>query len=119
MSVVMSWVDQLQSVSAIHPRGPICRFLMCIADFMAYCRGSKDDWDRFARVTGDQGWSWSSILPYAKKVRMVPRLMEPVLKRACVPQMEDFVQPLDGRDTSDEVDLSSHGRSGTFESHAH
>ena len=45
--------------------------------------------------------------------------MEPVLKRACVPQMENFVQPLDGRDTSDEVDLSSHGRSGTFESHAH
>lgn len=45
--------------------------------------------------------------------------MEAVLKRACVLQMENFVQPLDGRDTSDEVDLSSHGRSGMFESHAH
>lgn len=45
--------------------------------------------------------------------------MEPMLKRACVLQMENFVQPLDGRDTSDEVDLSSHGRSGTIESHAH
>ncbi|KAI0687624.1 aryl-alcohol oxidase-like protein [Cytidiella melzeri] len=65
-------------------------------NFMAYCRGSKDDWDRFARVTGDQGWSYNSILPYAKK-------------------MENFVEPIDGRDITNEVILSSHGNSGPIE----
>ncbi|KAI0687617.1 aryl-alcohol oxidase-like protein [Cytidiella melzeri] len=65
-------------------------------NFMAYCRGSKDDWNRFATVTGDQGWSYSSILPYAKK-------------------MEDFVEPLDGRDISNEVILSSHGTTGPIQ----
>jgi choline dehydrogenase-like flavoprotein len=39
-----------------------------LTDFMAFTRGSQDDWNRFAKVTGDQGWSWNSILPYAKKV---------------------------------------------------
>ncbi|KAI0341273.1 aryl-alcohol oxidase-like protein [Trametopsis cervina] len=65
-------------------------------NFMASYRGSKDDWNRFAKVTGDQGWSWNSILPYAKK-------------------LENFVEPLDGRDISKEVDLSVHGRSGPVE----
>lgn len=37
-------------------------------DIMAYCRGSKDDWDRWASVTGDEGWSWESIQPYMLKV---------------------------------------------------
>ena len=41
-----------------------------IIDFMAYCRGSKDDWNRWAKVTGDQGWSWNNIIGYAKKVRL-------------------------------------------------
>ncbi|KIJ47886.1 GMC oxidoreductase [Sphaerobolus stellatus SS14] len=31
---------------------------------MDYTRGSSDDYDRFARVTGDQGWSWNNLQPY-------------------------------------------------------
>ncbi|KAI0759148.1 aryl-alcohol-oxidase from pleurotus Eryingii [Irpex lacteus] len=62
-------------------------------NFMAYCRGSKDDWNRWAQVTGDQGWSWNSIINYAKK-------------------SENFVEPIDGRDVSGEVIQSSHGHSG-------
>jgi choline dehydrogenase-like flavoprotein len=37
---------------------------------MAYTRGSKEDFDRIAKVSGDQGWSWNSLLPYMKKVRV-------------------------------------------------
>lgn len=31
---------------------------------LAYNRGSRDDWDRYANVTGDYGWSWDSMEPY-------------------------------------------------------
>ncbi|KAF6744686.1 aryl-alcohol oxidase [Ephemerocybe angulata] len=34
---------------------------------MVYTRGSADDYDQWAKLTGDSGWSWKSILPYAKK----------------------------------------------------
>ncbi|KAJ7176454.1 glucose dehydrogenase short protein [Mycena filopes] len=31
---------------------------------MVYTRGSADDYNRFAEVTGDPGWSWDRLLPY-------------------------------------------------------
>ncbi|KAJ7653253.1 pyranose dehydrogenase [Mycena polygramma] len=31
---------------------------------MIYTRGSAEDYDRFAAVTGDNGWSWNRLLPY-------------------------------------------------------
>ncbi|KAJ7073943.1 pyranose dehydrogenase [Mycena amicta] len=31
---------------------------------MFYTRGSSDDFDRYARLSGDAGWSWNEILPY-------------------------------------------------------
>lgn len=34
---------------------------------MIYTRGSPDDFDRYARVTGDQGWSWENMVPYFQK----------------------------------------------------
>ncbi|KAJ7680727.1 aryl-alcohol oxidase [Mycena polygramma] len=36
-------------------------------NYMVYTRGSKDDFDRWATVTGDEGWSWDNLLPYMKK----------------------------------------------------
>lgn len=36
---------------------------------MVHTRGSSDDYDEFARLTGDPGWSWESMLPYFMKVR--------------------------------------------------
>lgn len=36
---------------------------------MDYSRGSRDDFDRWAAVTGDEGWSWESLFPYMLKVR--------------------------------------------------
>ncbi|KAJ7624521.1 aryl-alcohol-oxidase from pleurotus Eryingii [Roridomyces roridus] len=34
---------------------------------MFYSRGSSDDFDRYANVSGDQGWSWDAMLPYFLK----------------------------------------------------
>lgn len=36
---------------------------------MVYTRGSDDDWNRYANVTGDHGWSWNALQKYFKKVR--------------------------------------------------
>lgn len=35
---------------------------------MVYTRCSKDDYNAFAQVAGDQSWAWDNILPYAFKV---------------------------------------------------
>ncbi|KAJ6465403.1 hypothetical protein C8R45DRAFT_839805, partial [Mycena sanguinolenta] len=36
-------------------------------DLMFYTRGSKDDFDRYAQLTGDPGWSWDRIFPFFLK----------------------------------------------------
>ncbi|KAJ6494400.1 alcohol oxidase [Mycena sanguinolenta] len=36
-------------------------------NYLVYTRGSVDDFNRWAKVTGDQGWSWNSLFPYFKK----------------------------------------------------
>lgn len=35
---------------------------------MLYLRGQSQDYDRWAEATGDQRWSWQSVLPYFKQV---------------------------------------------------
>ncbi|KAF9443813.1 GMC oxidoreductase [Macrolepiota fuliginosa MF-IS2] len=35
---------------------------------MIWIRGSSDDYDKWAAVTGDEGWSWKEMLPYLEKV---------------------------------------------------
>ncbi|KAK1235690.1 hypothetical protein PQX77_001061 [Marasmius sp. AFHP31] len=60
---------------------------------MIYTRGTRDDWDRYADVTGDEGWSWDSIQPYIRK-------------------NEHFTPPVDGHNTTGEFDLAVHGFNG-------
>lgn len=43
-------------------------------DVMAFCRGSKDDFDRWANITGDEGWSWESLQPFMRKVSLFSNL---------------------------------------------
>src|SRR5271154_951560 len=43
---------------------------MRTVDGMVFARGSKDDYDRWARVTDDEGWSWNSLFPYMLKVNL-------------------------------------------------
>ncbi|KZV86943.1 pyranose dehydrogenase [Exidia glandulosa HHB12029] len=47
------------------PRGRVVGGSTAI-NFMIYMQGS-DDWNRLARETGDDGWSWNKIRPYMKK----------------------------------------------------
>ena len=37
-------------------------------DGMIYSRGSADDYDSYAKISGDDGWGWDALLPYMKKV---------------------------------------------------
>lgn len=41
-------------------------------DFMAYTRGSSDDYDRLASTSGDPGWAWSNIFKYGLKASFLP-----------------------------------------------
>lgn len=49
-----------------YPRGHILGGCSS-TNWLVYTRGSSEDFDRYAKVTGDQGWSWNRILPYFKK----------------------------------------------------
>ena len=77
---------------------------------MAFTRGSKDDFDRWANVTEDEGWSWNSLQPYIRKVFDVIAFLFVVEMN--ILQMEKLVPPTDGRDITGEVDPSVHGHKG-------
>ncbi|KAJ3849178.1 hypothetical protein EV368DRAFT_75854 [Lentinula lateritia] len=60
---------------------------------MAYCRGSKDDYGRWAQVTDDEGWSWNSLQPYIHKIK-------------------NLSPSADNHSIIDEIDVSIHGSGG-------
>ncbi|KAJ6494043.1 pyranose dehydrogenase [Mycena vitilis] len=60
---------------------------------MAYTRGSAEDYDRFAAVTGDHGWSWDSLLPYFFK-------------------NEKWTEPADNHDSRGQFNPSVHSTTG-------
>ncbi|KAK7058013.1 mitochondrial choline dehydrogenase [Favolaschia claudopus] len=62
-------------------------------NFLIYSRGSKEDYDRWATVTGDKSWSWNSLIPYMRK-------------------NEIFGQPTDHHNISGQFDPSVHGFQG-------
>ncbi|KAJ6521946.1 alcohol oxidase [Mycena vulgaris] len=55
----------LNGRSISYPRGFVLGGSSSV-NSMAYTRGSKDDYDRFARVSGDEGWSWDNLIPYMR-----------------------------------------------------
>jgi len=60
---------------------------------MFYTRGTVDDFDRYANITGDAGWSWDQIFPYFLK-------------------NEKFVPPADHHNTRGQFDPSVHSTEG-------
>ncbi|KAJ7243034.1 alcohol oxidase [Mycena rebaudengoi] len=60
---------------------------------MFYTRGSREDFDRYAQVTGDAGWSWDRLLPYFFK-------------------NEKWTEPADHHDTRGQYDPRVHGTKG-------
>ncbi|KAJ6475754.1 pyranose dehydrogenase [Mycena vitilis] len=60
---------------------------------MAYTRGSADDFNRYAEITGDLGWSWNQVLPYFFK-------------------NERWTEPADHHDTRGEFNPFVHSTTG-------
>ncbi|KAJ6460939.1 aryl-alcohol oxidase [Mycena sanguinolenta] len=60
---------------------------------MWYTRGSRDDFDRYANVTGDPGWSWTAIQKYFHK-------------------NEKWSPPADHHNTQGQFDPSVHSTTG-------
>ncbi|KAL0959308.1 hypothetical protein HGRIS_014572 [Hohenbuehelia grisea] len=75
-----------------YPRGYVLGGSSSI-NYMVYTRCAVDDYDRFARVAGDDGWSWKKMVPYAIK-------------------QEKHVPPNDGHDETGQYDPSIHGTRG-------
>ncbi|KAG7100217.1 hypothetical protein E1B28_001992 [Marasmius oreades] len=40
-------------------------------NYMAYTRGSSEEYDRIAQITGDVGWSWKSLQPFILRNEIV------------------------------------------------
>ncbi|KAJ6551667.1 aryl-alcohol oxidase, partial [Mycena capillaripes] len=60
---------------------------------MVYTRGSAEDYDRFAAITDDPGWSWDRLLPYFFK-------------------NEKWTEPADHHDTRGQFNPSVHSTKG-------
>lgn len=60
---------------------------------MVYTRGSSDDYDRYAKISGDAGWSWKSLQRYFKK-------------------NERWTAPADGHNTTGQYNPTVHGFDG-------
>ncbi|GLB40421.1 putative aryl-alcohol oxidase [Lyophyllum shimeji] len=82
----------LSGRSLAYPRGHILGGSSSI-NGMFYTRGSSSDFDRFAAVTQDPGWSWNNIQPYIRK-------------------NERWTTPADHHNTQGQFDPSVHGFNG-------
>ncbi|KAG7450011.1 aryl-alcohol-oxidase from pleurotus Eryingii [Guyanagaster necrorhizus] len=60
---------------------------------MTYTRGSSEDYDRYANVSGDDGWGWTKMQPYFRK-------------------NERFVASADRHNTTGQFDPEVHGFHG-------
>ncbi|KAJ6524246.1 aryl-alcohol oxidase precursor [Mycena vulgaris] len=64
-----------------------------LADYMAYTRGSSEEWDRYATLSGNPGWSWSNIQQYFRK-------------------NEKWTPPADAHNTTEQFDPLVHSLTG-------
>ncbi|KZT22398.1 GMC oxidoreductase [Neolentinus lepideus HHB14362 ss-1] len=62
-------------------------------NLMVYSRGSSDDYNRYASISGDPGWSWDNLQYYIKR-------------------NERFTPPADGHSPIGQYDPAVHGYSG-------
>lgn len=82
---------------------------LLLLDGQFYTRGSSSDFDRWAKVTGDPGWSWKNLLPYFLKVGLLWHF--PCLSADGL-QSERWTEPADGHDTTGEYDPRFHNTRG-------
>ncbi|KZT22388.1 GMC oxidoreductase [Neolentinus lepideus HHB14362 ss-1] len=58
--------EGLDGRSFPYPRGYVLGGSSSI-NYMAYTRGSSDDYNRYAEISGDPGWSWDNLQYYIKQ----------------------------------------------------
>ncbi|KLO19185.1 aryl-alcohol-oxidase from pleurotus Eryingii [Schizopora paradoxa] len=72
-----------------YPRGRVLGGSSSI-NFLTYTRGSNEEYDRWAELTGDSGWAWDNVAQfYFKSSRLVP--------------------PVDGHSTAGDFNPADHG----------
>ncbi|KAF9457988.1 aryl-alcohol oxidase precursor [Collybia nuda] len=77
-----------------YPRGRMLGGSSSI-NYMAYTRGSSEDFDRYAAVTGDPGWAWGNMKQFMTKI-------------------EKLVPPADNHSTAGQLDPSVHSLNGAI-----
>ncbi|KAF8665712.1 hypothetical protein AX16_000162 [Volvariella volvacea WC 439] len=82
----------LNGRSIPYPRGFVLGGSSSI-NSMVHTQGTIEDFDRYAEISGDEGWSWDALLPYLLK-------------------SEEYVPPVDGHDTTNQIDPAVHGTNG-------
>ncbi|VDB94045.1 unnamed protein product [Peniophora sp. CBMAI 1063] len=75
-----------------YPRGHVLGGSTAI-NLMDYCRGSRDDYDRWANITVDHGWTWDALFKHMLDLDVV-------------------TPPVDGHNFSFQFDQSVHGTTG-------
>ncbi|KAI0770376.1 alcohol oxidase [Fomes fomentarius] len=83
----------LNNRSVVYPRGFVLGALLLL---MIFSRGTIDDWDRFASVSGDAGWSWKEMQPFIRKV-------------------DKMTAPTDGHNTTGQFDPAIHNPHGVVD----
>ncbi|KAF9002463.1 pyranose dehydrogenase [Cyathus striatus] len=82
----------LNGLSLPYPRGYVLGGSSSI-NGQVYTRGSSDDYDRWAAISGDEGWSWNRMLPF-------------ILRN------EKLTSPADGHSTAGQFDPAFHNFTG-------
>ncbi|KAI0049745.1 GMC oxidoreductase [Auriscalpium vulgare] len=85
----------LNGRSIQYPRGRVLGGSSSI-NYMVWTKGAPSDWDRMASVSGDSGWSSSSLASLGKSI-------------------EKLVPPADGHDTTGQIIPADHGTSGPIQ----
>ncbi|KAF7315923.1 Alcohol oxidase [Mycena indigotica] len=75
-----------------YPRGFILGGTSAV-NYLVYTRGTKEDFNRFARIANDDRWSWDSLTPYMHKT-------------------ERFTEPVDHHNTTGWFNPAVHGFNG-------
>ncbi|KAI0720536.1 alcohol oxidase [Cerioporus squamosus] len=71
----------------VYPRGFVLGGSTAINQ-MVFCRGTRDDYARWAKVTGDEGWSWEKLAPF---IRKVDRMTLPADRHNTIGQFDPFI----------------------------
>ncbi|TBU24063.1 alcohol oxidase [Dichomitus squalens] len=85
----------LNNRSVQYPRGFVLGGSTAI-NLMIYSRGTIDDFNRVANVSGDEGWSWNEMLPFVFKV-------------------DNMTTPTDGHNTTGQFNPALHNTDGVVD----